>query len=144
MNIALDEQVLAKILGVAIEGTKSLKDKSGSVKFLEVCGKLDDLNIKNLTKKSLKEEFQLLFELVNRVLLPRTEKQTNVAGPDLFLMEALSKFKHVNLHAVIIEHIHKVMTTKDGKRGLAYGFWFNGVFLYFDVKYRPGKDRSMK
>lgn len=53
VNIALNEQVF----GLPTEGTRSLKDESGSGKFLKVCGKLDDLNIKNMIKKSFKENF---------------------------------------------------------------------------------------
>lgn len=56
-NITLDEQLLAKVLGVPIQGTKSLKDDSGSEKFLNHIDKLDDFNIKSGSKKSLKREF---------------------------------------------------------------------------------------
>lgn len=41
------------------EGTMSLGNKKGSEKFLKICEKLDDMNIKNLSKKALKAEFQL-------------------------------------------------------------------------------------
>lgn len=59
-------------------------------------------------------------------------------------MEALSKFKRVNLFVVIIKHLHKVMTSKDGKHGFAYGFWLNRVFAYFGIQYGPGKDGPVK
>lgn len=54
VNISLDEQVMTKIFEVPTKETRYLKDESGSVKLLEFYGKLDDLNIKNLIKKSLK------------------------------------------------------------------------------------------
>lgn len=54
MNIALHEQVLAEILRVPIEGTRSLENESRLENFLKVYGKFYDLNIKNVSKKSLK------------------------------------------------------------------------------------------
>lgn len=140
VNISLDKQVLTEVLEVPNQGNRSLKDEWGSVRFLKLIGKLDDLNIKSVTKKSLKGEYQLFFELVNKVLLLRTEKHTAITGPDLFLMEALSKFKHANLPAIIIEHMHKVMTAKNGHHGLAYGFLLNRVLAYFDIECGPRKD----
>lgn len=67
------------------------------MKFLEICGTLDDLNIKNVNKKTLKGEYQLLFEFLNKFLLPKFEKRTIVTGLNLFLMEVLSKYQKVNL-----------------------------------------------
>lgn len=57
VNIAWDEDML----GVPIEWIKSLNDESRSTKFLKHIGKLDDLNVKNVNKKSLKGGFHLLF-----------------------------------------------------------------------------------
>lgn len=88
--------------------------------FLTICSNLDKMNIKNVTKKALKGEYQLLFELVNKCLFPRSEKRTTVTGPNLYLMDMLVKFKKICLPTLIIEHIHTVVTAKDGKYGLAY------------------------
>lgn len=60
MDISLNEQVMTEALGVPTQETRSLKDECGSEKFLRYIGKLDDLNIKSMTKKSLTEEFQYL------------------------------------------------------------------------------------
>lgn len=46
MNISLEEKVLAKVLGVPTQGTRSLKDENGSEIFLKVCGKMDDLHVR--------------------------------------------------------------------------------------------------
>lgn len=70
------------------------------------------MNIKNINKKAIKSEYQLFFELVNMVILPRSEKRTILTGPNLFLIKVLSKYKKVNLPAIIIEHIKTVMTPK--------------------------------
>lgn len=42
-------------------------------------------------KKFFTSEFQLVFEFVNKVLLPILEKRTIPSGVDLFLIECLSK-----------------------------------------------------
>lgn len=72
-------------------------------------------------KKFLRGEIQFLFEFVNKVLLPHSEKCTVSSIVDLFLMETLSKFEMINLSALILEHLHKVLHVKDGKDGLFYG-----------------------
>lgn len=52
------------------------------------CSNLDNMNVKNVTKKAMKDEYPLIFELVNKRLLPRSEKETTVIGPDLYLMDS--------------------------------------------------------
>lgn len=121
-NISIDKDVMSEILGESTKGINFMRQQLGSGKFLEVCGRLDDINIKNVNKKALKSEFQLLFELVNKSFLPRSEKRTVAAGSDLFLMEDLSKFKKFIFPAIVIEYMHTLMTAKYGKHGLAYGF----------------------
>lgn len=144
MNISPDEQVLVEELGVTTQGTMSSKDEHVSEKFLRHIFKMDDLNIKAATKKSLQGEYQLLIELFNKVLLPRTKKHIVVTGTDLFLMEYLTKFKYINLFAIMIKYMHKVIMTKEDKHGLAYGLLWNKVFAYFDVECVLGKDGSVK
>lgn len=114
-------------------GRRSLVDESGSEKFLKHIEKLDELNITNVNKRSLKGEFQLLFEFVNKVLIPHTEKCIAFSNVDLFLMESLTKFKKFNLLSIRIEQMHKVMIVKDEKHGLVYGFLFNRVFEHFKL-----------
>lgn len=70
MNTVFDEKVLSKILGVPTKGIESVRKEVGSTKFLTLYSNLDDMNIKNITKKALKGKYQLLFELVNKCLLP--------------------------------------------------------------------------
>lgn len=65
-------------------------------------------------------------------------------GPDLFFMEVVSKYKKVNLPAIVVEHMNIVMNTKDGKHGLAYEFWLNKIFAYFSVVYGKWKTSSIK
>lgn len=49
VNIALDAKVFSKMTGVPTEWTRSLANESRYEKFLKVYGKLDDLNIKNVS-----------------------------------------------------------------------------------------------
>lgn len=70
MNITFDKEELSIILGVPIEGIKLVIRKEGSTNFLTIYSDLDDKNIKNITEKDLKGEYLLLFELVNKCLLP--------------------------------------------------------------------------
>lgn len=86
----------------------------------------------------------MLFEFVNKVRLPRSDKGTTMSGPDLYLMEILSKYPKVNLLAIVMEHINIVVVEKEGKHGLAYGFWLKRVFSYFNVKCSKDKDGSSK
>lgn len=85
--------MLSDILAVPTERTRSIGNEKGFENFMKNYGKLDDMNIKNVSKKALKVEFPLLFEPVNKALLPRAEKRTTEIGPNLFLMEALFKFR---------------------------------------------------
>lgn len=50
--------MISEILGAPTEETKSLRGKKDSVNFLNICGILDDMNIKNMKKKALKSEYQ--------------------------------------------------------------------------------------
>lgn len=144
MNIAFDEEVLSKVLGVPTEGIKSIRKEEGYTKFLTICSDLDDMNIRNVTKKALKGKYRLLFELVNKCLLSQLKKRTTVILLDSYLMEILAKFKKICLPALIIEHTHTIITTKDRKHGLDYRFWINKNLDYFNVVCGQGKFNSIK
>lgn len=49
-------------------------------------------------------------------------------------MESLSRMEHINLPAIMIEHIQKIMTSRDEKHGLAYGYLLNRVFISNNIK----------
>lgn len=40
--------------------------------------------------------------------------------------------------------MNKVKKVKDGKHGLAYGFWLTKIFSYFNMECGPGKVGSVK
>lgn len=105
-SLAINEEVLYEILRVLVEGIRSLGNDKIFAKFLTIYGNLDDMNIKNVSKKDLKGEYQLFFELVNKILLFCSEKRTTVTSLDLFLMEVLDKYQKVNLSAIVIEYMN--------------------------------------
>lgn len=76
---------------------------------------------------------------MNKVLLPKYKKRINVTGPYMYNIEVFSKYHKVNLPTIFIEHFNIIMTTKDGRQGLAYGFWINRGSAYFNVECCKGK-----
>lgn len=142
--MGLDKETLSKILSVPTLGIRFVKSKKGSIKFLKLCGALDGLLTINSDKRALKEEFQLLLELIKCALLPRYNKETTLIGVDLLLMEILLKYKRVNLIAIIIEHINTIINVKDGRHGIPYGLWINRVFSSFNIECGKVKANSVK
>ena len=80
IDVYLDEGVLTKILRVPREGTRSVLGRTCSSEFAAVISKTP-------TTKVMKSEYQLVFEFINKVLLPCTEKRTVATAADLFVME---------------------------------------------------------
>lgn len=76
----------------------------------------------------------LVFEFINKVLVPRSEKQKVAsAAADLFLIEQLVELEQINLPAIILEHMHRFMTWKNAKHGISYGYVLNFVFKHIQV-----------
>ena len=73
--ISLEKEVLSKILRVPKEGTRSVLGKTWSSKFASVISKTPTTKVAGIYKKIMKSEYQLVFEFINKVLLPRTEKR---------------------------------------------------------------------
>ena len=49
--------------------------------------------VAGIYKKIMKSEYQLVFEFVNKVVLPRTEKKTLATAADLYVMEMLAALR---------------------------------------------------
>lgn len=99
---------------------------------------------RQIHKKELLPVYQLLFKLVNKVLLTRAQRRSVTSKSDLFLMEQLASFTPVTLPAIMIEHMQKIATFKDGNHGLPYWFLFTRVFKFFEVSLGPGKVGTKK
>ncbi|KAG5630164.1 hypothetical protein H5410_001881 [Solanum commersonii] len=81
----------------------------------------------------MKGEYQVLFEFVNKVLLPRPEKCTVASATDLFVMESLSKFEPLNLQALMLDHMYKTIIEHKGKHGMGYGHFLTKVFNHLNI-----------
>lgn len=88
-----------------------------------------------MPKKFMKDAFYLYFEFVNKMLLPRSRKQIVTTASDLFLIECLSKIGEISLSAIMLEHMKKIMTSKDEKHDhLTYGYLLNKLFDYNEIQ----------
>ncbi|KAH0748685.1 hypothetical protein KY290_027917 [Solanum tuberosum] len=55
------------------------------------------------------------------------------SAADLFLMEKLDELDKINLPAIMLEHMHMVMTWKEAKHEIPYWYLLNLVFDHFKV-----------
>ncbi|KAK4725126.1 hypothetical protein R3W88_027905 [Solanum pinnatisectum] len=133
VEILLDEETLGIILGVPVEGIRSIECCKPFSEFSTRSTKRGDVKHAGLPKKFLNGEYQMLFEFINKVLVPRTEKITITSVADLFLMEKLDELEEINLPAIMLEHMHKVMTWKKAKHEIPYGYLLNYVLNHFEV-----------
>ncbi|KAH0644959.1 hypothetical protein KY284_032843 [Solanum tuberosum] len=74
VEICLDEEMLGIILGVPVEGIRMIEGCKPSSDFIKLATKCGDVKRSGLPKKFLKGDYQLFFEFINKVLVPRTEK----------------------------------------------------------------------
>ena len=79
--------------------------------------------VAGIYKKIMKSEYQLVFEFINKVLLPRTEKRTVATAADLFVMEMLCSFEALNLPGLMLEYIYK--TVIERKRVSCHVIWYH-------------------
>ena len=68
--VHFDEILLGKILRLPRDGTRSVVRKTSSVEFVTLCSKLPTTKCSGVFKKVMKSEYQLVFEFVNKTLLP--------------------------------------------------------------------------
>ncbi|TMW80852.1 hypothetical protein EJD97_014393, partial [Solanum chilense] len=107
--VHLDEFLLGKILKVPLDCTRSVIGKTCSVEFVALVSKLSPTKCTGVFKKVMKSVYQLVFEFVNKTLLPRTEKRTSTTSDDLYMMELLCKFEPLNLPGIMLEHMYKTV-----------------------------------
>ncbi|XP_019255065.1 PREDICTED: uncharacterized protein LOC109233645 [Nicotiana attenuata] len=139
VDMEIDSSLRGSILGVPTEGLSNVQGAC-TQNFRNTI--LKDRAIQwgeRVQKKALLPFYQLLFEMVNKVLLPRAGQRSITSRADLFLMEALDNFTTINLPVIMIEHMNKVADFKDGNHGLLYGFLLPKDFENFKVPLRPVK-----
>ncbi|KAG5609444.1 hypothetical protein H5410_020725 [Solanum commersonii] len=76
VQIHLDEETLGIILGVPLAGVRTIEGCNPTGDFSKLATKRGDVKHAGLPKKFLKGEYQLMFEFINKVVVPRTEKRT--------------------------------------------------------------------
>jgi len=144
VEILLDVETLGIILGVPVNGVLSIEGCKPSGGFSTRDTKRGEIKLVGVPKKFLKGEYQILFEYINKVLVPRTEKRTMAFVADLLLIEKLDELDDINLPAIMLEHMHRVMTWKKAKHGTLYGYLLNYVLKHFDVPLGRGVPGTTK
>ena len=91
----------------------------------------------------VKSEYQLVFEFVNKIILPRTEKKTSTTSADLFIMESLGKLESLDLPGLMLEHMYKTVIERIGKHDMGYGYFLTKVFKHFNILLGVGKVSTM-
>ena len=102
-----------------------------SSEFSSVISKAPTTKVVAIYKKIMKSEYQLVFEFINKVFLPRTEKRTVATAADLFVMEMLCSYEALNLPVLMLEHIYKTVIERKDVHGMGYGYFLTEVFKHF-------------
>lgn len=132
-DFVLDEDTLGEILEVPTDGLGTVEGTASSAFKKLIVKREDTLSGERVYKKALKPKYQLMFEMVNKVLLPRSERRSITSIADLVLIEALASYTSTSLPRLMIEHMMKVANFEDGNHDLLYGFLLTKVFEHFDV-----------
>ncbi|KAG5612855.1 hypothetical protein H5410_024136 [Solanum commersonii] len=103
VEIHLDKETLGIILGVPVVGIRTIEGCKPTGDFSKLATKLGNAKRAGLPKKFLKGEYQLMFEFINKVMVPWTEKRTVASAFDLFLMEKLDELEEINLPTTMKE-----------------------------------------
>ncbi|KAH0738358.1 hypothetical protein KY290_037063 [Solanum tuberosum] len=143
-SLHLTEELLGQVLGVPREGTRSVVGKTCNVEFVKECSKIPNTRHAGIQKKFIKGEYQLLFEFVNKVLLPRTEKRTVASASDLFIMGSLCKFDPIDLPSLMLEHMYKTVVDHKGKHDIGYGYFLTKVFHHLNIPVGASKIGTAK
>lgn len=80
---------LREILDILIDRITFMRNQQPSFEFVQSASKDGGNFMAGVRMKFMKREFQLLFEFVSDVILPRSEKRIVASIIDLFLMEFL-------------------------------------------------------
>ena len=67
-----DGSVHTRVNDIAVHGTRSVIGKTCSVKFVALVSNITTKKCAGVFKKVIKNDYQLVFEFVNKTLLPRT------------------------------------------------------------------------
>lgn len=146
VQFELSKTVLGEILHVVVVGYADYdKEKSSNcsltTKFTR--DRVTD-GSRRVLKGEMGSDHKLLFKLVNKCLLPRTERRHETSYKDLGVMDMIDTCQKVNLPLLMIKHMTRVITPKKDVHGLAYVFFLTKVFEAKGVPLGEGKKRSRK
>ncbi|XP_019230857.1 PREDICTED: uncharacterized protein LOC109211739 [Nicotiana attenuata] len=144
VDMVIDSALLGSILGVPTKGLFSIQGACTQNFRNAILKDRAFQEGERVQKKALLPVYQLLFEMVNKVLLPRAERRSITSRSDLFLMEALDDLTTINLPGIMMDHMNKVAGFKDGDHGMPYGFLLTKVFEHFTVPLGPVKMGAKK
>lgn len=126
-------KTLGEIIEVPTDGLGTFEGNASSAFKKLIVKREDNLLGERAYKKEPKPEYQLMFEMVKKVLLPRFERRSISSIVDPVLNETLASYTSINLPGLTIEHMIKVANIKVGKHGLPYRFLLTRIFEHFDV-----------
>lgn len=93
-----------------------------STEFIISVSKVGGTSIFVVKMKLLISEYQLVFEVINKVFLQRSDETTIVSFFDLLFIFGLSKLELMSFLALMIKPIHTVEYENKEKHGMPYGY----------------------
>lgn len=98
----MNDKTLAIIIGLPTTGIGHIEGCEPSTAFTELATKKGEPKKARVPKMKLKGEYQLTFEYVNKIKVPRSEKRIVASAADHFVMENFSDPEEINLPAIIL------------------------------------------
>ncbi|MCD7471658.1 hypothetical protein HAX54_012251 [Datura stramonium] len=92
-------------------------------------------SVSKVLKRSMSPYHKFLFTFVIRNLIPRQERRDAASYLDLTLMELLDRGMPINLPALMIAYLNKVVHDFNQNHALPYGFLLTSVFAKLGVKF---------
>ncbi|MCD9560709.1 hypothetical protein HAX54_019455 [Datura stramonium] len=106
---------------------------------LEIVGKFSGdssrTSVSKVLKRSMSSYHKFLFTFVIRNLIPRQERRDVASYLDLTLMELLDRGMPINLPALMIAYLNKVVHDVNKNHALPYGFLLTSVFAKWGVHF---------
>lgn len=137
VDLVLDVKMLGVILNVPVEGFDTyvrcerpeLWEKEYAMyltsKYTQEREKVVSRKVWNGEIKSV---HKLLFEFVNKCLLPRSERRHEATYLDLEVMEVLDQNMPINLLLLMLKHVERKADQEKGTHALPFGFLLTRVF----------------
>lgn len=83
--------------------------------------------------------YKLLYEFVNKCVVPISKRRNEVTTLDLAVVEVLDTNMLLNLPSLMIMHMARIANPSKRNHALPYGFFLTQVFAHFKVPLGEGK-----